>query len=172
RLLLGVVGGGADIAEVLGPGDLARDLAHLLEVLALHAALALIELGRDRVEAGLGEAAHYVFVLLVVTREARDHHDNGETASLFGAGVVGRNARAPHGELNVPGDDTLGVRDNGLGEGDAGRQNATHRRKSAESQDFSAAQRIEHGSSSDDRWIGILTLVKDPPGFYSRKNQR
>src|SRR6266498_3088344 len=71
RLLLGVVGGGADIAEILGPGDLTRDLPHLLEILPLHAALAMIELGRDRVEAGLGEAPDDVFVVLVVARDRK-----------------------------------------------------------------------------------------------------
>jgi hypothetical protein len=32
--------------------------------------------------------------------------------------------------------------------------------------------RLSGLNSSDDRWTGILTLVKDPPGFYSRKNHR
>src|SRR5262249_51713665 len=76
-LLLRVVGGGADVAQKLGARYLARDLAHLLEVLPLHAAFALVELGSDGVEAGMGKAAHDVLVLVVVAREAGDHHDDG-----------------------------------------------------------------------------------------------
>src|SRR5262245_8586359 len=44
RLRLGVIGRSANVTEVLRARDGARDLAHLGEVLALHAALARVEL--------------------------------------------------------------------------------------------------------------------------------
>ena len=44
-LLAGVIGGGADVAEVLRAGDPTRDLPHLGEVLALHPTLAEVQLG-------------------------------------------------------------------------------------------------------------------------------
>src|SRR2546427_5312273 len=65
-LLPRVVGRGLDVPEVLGARDLARDLSHLREVLALHSTFAAVELGRDRVIARLSEAAHDVLFLLSV----------------------------------------------------------------------------------------------------------
>src|SRR5258705_926915 len=88
-LLLGVVGAGPDIAQVLGPRDPARDLAHLLEVLPLQAALAGVHLAGDRAVAGLGEAAHHVLVLLGVAGEAGDDDHDGVAAGRLGAGGVG-----------------------------------------------------------------------------------
>src|SRR5207245_2855097 len=76
-LLLGVVGSDRDVAEVLRPGHFAGDRAHLLEVLPLHPALALVELRRDRVIAGVREAPDHVLVVLTVAGEAGDHDDHG-----------------------------------------------------------------------------------------------
>src|SRR2546430_2192008 len=76
-LLLGVVGSDRDVAEVLRPGHFAGDRAHLLEVLPLHPALALVELRRDRVVAGVREAPDHVLGGLTVTGGAGNHDDHG-----------------------------------------------------------------------------------------------
>src|SRR5256886_8811680 len=52
----------------------AGDRAHLLEVLPLHPALALVELRRDRVVAGVREAPDHVLVVLTVTGERSEEH--------------------------------------------------------------------------------------------------
>src|SRR5437773_2170131 len=143
-LLLGVVGSDRDVAEVLRPGHFAGDRAHLLEVLPLHPALALVELRRDRVVAGVREAPDHVLVVLTVTGEAGDHDDHGVATRCLRARVVRRDHRRAHVQLAVAGRDSLRVGDDRLRQRDPGGEDATHRRVRAELQDFPAAERIGH----------------------------
>src|SRR3989449_566025 len=144
RLLLGVVGGGRDVAEVLLTRHFAGDGAHLLEVLPLHPALTVVELGRDRVVAGVREAPHHVLVVVAVAGEAGDHDDDRVAPLRLRVGVVRRDHRPAHVQLDVAGGDALRVGDDRLRQRDAGREDAAHRRVRAELQDFPAAERTGH----------------------------
>jgi hypothetical protein len=93
----------------------------------------------------MGKTTHDILVLVVVAREAGNHHDDGIAPGFLGTRIVGGDARAPHVQLDVARYDALSARHDGLGQGDPRGKHAPHRRKGAESQDFSAAQRIEHG---------------------------
>jgi hypothetical protein len=113
RLPAGEVGGGADIAEVLGARHRARDLTHLGEVLPLHSAFPMVELRRDRVVAGQGEPAHDVLVMLAVPGETGDGDDHRVPPRRLGPRLVGGNGDAADGTRHVASDQAFAVGDDG-----------------------------------------------------------
>src|SRR5690242_1495583 len=90
-----------------------------LEILSRHAAFAGVELGRDRVVAGLGEAPDHVLVLVGAAGETRDDDHDGVAAGRLGPGVVAGNRGAAGLELDVTRDEALAFGDDGLRRRDA-----------------------------------------------------
>src|SRR5207237_232751 len=93
---------GLELLDILArePGA-RRDAGELGLRLALHAALAMEELGGDGVVAGVGEAAHDVLVLLGHAGEAGDDDDDRVAPGRFRPRLVSGDLRPRDVELDV-----------------------------------------------------------------------